>query len=211
MTKAISPPHPRPVGGPAHTIRCEREGRVEEVTLRAVGVSTLIYGAGAWVLLTLLYLRSKRHQAENPTEGLGAGVLWRKLRRRHFGADPISPPSPARTFSSVRIFQSGGAAAPDPQWLSTSTGPRPCLNASTQALPGDMRHSGSFFIYTQLTYRIAMKAIFIELPYAGDVIPGTGGLRKVRFLDARRGMKKMKWTTRPPKNVRPWPPCCTKN
>lgn len=59
--------------GTAHTIRCEREGRVQEVTLRAIGVSTLIYGAGAWVLLTLLYLRSKRQQDENPTAGLSSG------------------------------------------------------------------------------------------------------------------------------------------
>ncbi len=53
--------------GTAHTIRCEHEGRVQEVTLRAIGVATLIYGAGAWVLLTLLYRLSRRHQAENPT------------------------------------------------------------------------------------------------------------------------------------------------
>ncbi|HWK61847.1 MAG TPA: SHOCT domain-containing protein [Eoetvoesiella sp.] len=33
--------------GTSHTIRCERQGRAEEVTLRAIGVSTLIYGAGA--------------------------------------------------------------------------------------------------------------------------------------------------------------------
>ncbi len=60
--------------GTSHTIRCEREGRVQEVTLRAIGVSTLIYGAGAWVLLTLLNLRSKRQQDENPNEGLAAGI-----------------------------------------------------------------------------------------------------------------------------------------
>ena len=59
--------------GTNHTIRCEREGRVQEVTLRAIGVSTLIYGAGAWVLLTLLVLRSRQHQAENPA-GLGGRV-----------------------------------------------------------------------------------------------------------------------------------------
>lgn len=60
--------------GTSHTIRCERQGRVEEVTLRAIGVSALIYGAGAWVLLTLLHLlRPKRRQAENPA-GLGAGL-----------------------------------------------------------------------------------------------------------------------------------------
>jgi hypothetical protein len=60
--------------GTAYTMRCEREGRVEEVSLRAIGVSTLIYGAGAWVLLTLLNLRSKRQQDENPNEGLAAGI-----------------------------------------------------------------------------------------------------------------------------------------
>jgi hypothetical protein len=60
--------------GTSHTIRCEREGRVQEVTLRAIGVSTLIYGAGAWVLLTLLVLRSRRQQAEHPPGGLGAGL-----------------------------------------------------------------------------------------------------------------------------------------
>lgn len=60
--------------GTAHTIRCEREARVQEVTLRAIGVSTLIYGAGAWVLLTLLVLLSKRQQDESPTGGLGAGL-----------------------------------------------------------------------------------------------------------------------------------------
>ncbi|MFC4296995.1 SHOCT domain-containing protein [Castellaniella hirudinis] len=60
--------------GMAHTIRCEREGRLQEVTLRAIGVSTLIYGTGAWVLLTLLYLCSRRHQDENPTGGLAAGI-----------------------------------------------------------------------------------------------------------------------------------------
>jgi hypothetical protein len=70
-------------------------------------------------------------------------------------------------------------------------------------------------IYTQPTYT-SMRALFVELPAferhrssylddeafgdlqqellerpdSGDVIPGTGGLRKVRFADARRGKGK---------------------
>lgn len=102
--------------GTSHTIRCERQGRVEEVTLRAIGVSTLIYGAGAWVLLTLLYLRSKRHQTENPP-GLGAelgglasadDILAALTRKLKSGAgSPMTldlhghtPPSPGGTSSS---------------------------------------------------------------------------------------------------------------
>lgn len=67
-------------------------------------------------------------------------------------------------------------------------------------------------VYTQDTYNIVVRAVFVELPpfdrhrgrylddeaflklqeelledpEAGDVIPGTGGLRKMRFADRRR-------------------------
>ncbi len=70
--------------------------------------------------------------------------------------------------------------------------------------------------YTRITYNHFMKAIFVELhafsrhradylddaafgglqqtllenPQAGDLIEGTGGLRKLRFADARRGKGK---------------------
>lgn len=70
--------------------------------------------------------------------------------------------------------------------------------------------------HTQLTYNFAMKAMFVELPpfertrkdymddeayrllqlelldnpKAGDVIEGTGGLRKLRQADPRRGKGK---------------------
>jgi len=69
---------------------------------------------------------------------------------------------------------------------------------------------------TQLAYRIALKALFVETPVferyretylkdagyrslqnellsdptAGQLIPGTGGLRKLRFPDVRRGKGK---------------------
>ncbi|MGB3424964.1 MAG: toxin [Castellaniella sp.] len=36
----------------------------------------------------------------------------------------------------------------------------------------------------------SLQSILLQQPYAGDVIPGTGGLRKIRFLDARRGKGK---------------------
>lgn len=71
-------------------------------------------------------------------------------------------------------------------------------------------------LYTQLAYTTGMKAVFIELPAferhredyfdddgfarlqaalmvdpaAGDLIEGTGGLRKLRFADRRRGKGK---------------------
>ena len=71
-------------------------------------------------------------------------------------------------------------------------------------------------VYTRLAYNRAMKAVFVELPAferhradyldddsfqslqnllimhpeAGNVIPGTGGLRKLRFADPRRGKGK---------------------
>lgn len=70
--------------------------------------------------------------------------------------------------------------------------------------------------YTQLAYHCVMKAVFVELPAfvrhradylddeafrklqnlllkapeAGDLIPGTAGLRKLRFSDGRRGKGK---------------------
>lgn len=71
-------------------------------------------------------------------------------------------------------------------------------------------------IYTQVAYNAAMKAVFVELPAfsrfrerylddtgfhrlqellmenpeAGDVIPDSGGLRKLRFADTRRSKGK---------------------
>jgi hypothetical protein len=71
-------------------------------------------------------------------------------------------------------------------------------------------------VYTQVAYNAAVKAVFVELPAfaryradylddaafaglqqalmqnpaAGEVIQGTGGLRKMRFADARRGKGK---------------------
>jgi len=71
-------------------------------------------------------------------------------------------------------------------------------------------------VYTQTAYNAAVKAVFVELPAferrradylddkafgdlqqalmknpeAGEVIEGTGGLRKMRFADARRGKGK---------------------
>jgi hypothetical protein len=102
--------------GTSHTIRCERQGRVEEITLRAVGVSTLIYGAGAWVLLTLLHLRSKRHRAENPMEpGAGLGGLA--------AADDIFVALTQKLKSGTRspmIFDLHGRASPLPGGASSS-------------------------------------------------------------------------------------------
>jgi len=74
-------------------------------------------------------------------------------------------------------------------------------------------HVGARCRYPQLAYRIPLQAVFVELPAferlrssylsdeefsalqqvlmaqpeAGDVIPGAGGLRKLRFADRRRG------------------------
>lgn len=90
--------------------------------------------------------------------------------------------------------------------------------ASKQKLPMiDLSREQSWFAnYPQLAYSLCMKATFIELPPfaryrqvyldddafrslqqlllgqpdAGDVIQGTGGLRKVRFADAKRGKGK---------------------
>ena len=71
-------------------------------------------------------------------------------------------------------------------------------------------------VYTQIAYNVSMKAVFVELPAferhradylddaafarlqqalmknpeSGNVIEGTGGLRKMRFVDARRGKGK---------------------
>ena len=71
-------------------------------------------------------------------------------------------------------------------------------------------------IYTQIAYNLSMKSVFIELPAferhrsdylddaafselqqlmmknpeTGEVIEGTGGLRKMRFADSRRGKGK---------------------
>ena len=71
-------------------------------------------------------------------------------------------------------------------------------------------------VYTQIAYNTCVKAVFVELPAferyrtdyldeeafgnlqnalmrnpeAGEVIQGTGGLRKVRFADKRRGKGK---------------------
>ena len=71
-------------------------------------------------------------------------------------------------------------------------------------------------VYTQVTYNSQVQAVFVELPAfelyrpayldaagfarlqqhlmanpeAGDVIEGTGGLRKLRFADVRRGKGK---------------------
>jgi len=74
-------------------------------------------------------------------------------------------------------------------------------------------HSGSSCEYPQLAYSAPLKATFVELPAferfrasylsdddfaalqlalmarpdAGDIVPGAGGLRKLRFADRRRG------------------------
>ncbi|WP_245220308.1 type II toxin-antitoxin system RelE/ParE family toxin [Pusillimonas caeni] len=90
--------------------------------------------------------------------------------------------------------------------------PRAYYISSFQQTSGVVRS----FIHTQFTYTIKMKASFIELPAfqrhrehymddatlrnfqsmllqqpeAGDVMAGTGGLRKARFIDLRRGKGK---------------------
>src|SRR5439155_9250908 len=86
-------------------------------------------------------------------------------------------------------------------------------SASTAALPL-LRYADC--VHTQVAYNTSVKAVFVELPAferyradylddkafgnlqaflmsnpeAGDVIEGTGGLRKMRFADRRRGKGK---------------------
>lgn len=83
-------------------------------------------------------------------------------------------------------------------------------------MTGRAAHCGADCQYPQLAYRLPLKATFIELPAferhrggylsddefselqallmarpdAGDLIPGAGGLRKLRFSDRRRGKGK---------------------
>jgi hypothetical protein len=77
-------------------------------------------------------------------------------------------------------------------------------------------HTQALYYHTQSAYSVAMRALFVELPAferqrdeylddesframqnalmddpsAGDVIQGTGGLRKLRWTDKRRGKGK---------------------
>lgn len=79
-----------------------------------------------------------------------------------------------------------------------------------------VRHIHALYYYTQSAYSPAVRALFVELPAferlrneylddesfrgmqnalmedpsAGDVIQGTGGLRKLRWMDKRRGKGK---------------------
>lgn len=85
-----------------------------------------------------------------------------------------------------------------------------------QSLPVQLRDAYRIALYTQLTYTLSMKTTFVELPSfsryrvdyldderfrslqlemmknpeAGDLIEGTGGLRKLRYGDPRRNKGK---------------------
>jgi hypothetical protein len=54
-------------------------------------------------------------------------------------------------------------------------------------LPAFDRHRGEYL--SDEAFRI-LQAVLMNSPDAGDVIEGTGGLRKLRFADVRRGKGK---------------------
>jgi hypothetical protein len=54
-------------------------------------------------------------------------------------------------------------------------------------LPAFERYRAEYFSDEAFTI---LQAILMKSPEAGDVIEGTGGLRKLRFADARRGKGK---------------------
>jgi hypothetical protein len=61
------------------------------------------------------------------------------------------------------------------------------MKATFIELPAFQRHRERYL--DDSAFR-GLQSILLQQPYAGDVIPGTGGLRKIRFLDARRGKGK---------------------
>ena len=61
------------------------------------------------------------------------------------------------------------------------------VNAQFVELPAFERHRSAFLDDDQ--YRI-LQSVLLADPEAGDVVEGTGGLRKLRFGDARRGKGK---------------------
>ena len=54
-------------------------------------------------------------------------------------------------------------------------------------LPAFDRHRAEYL--SDEAFRM-LQAVLMKSPYAGDAIEGTGGLRKLRFADARRGKGK---------------------
>ena len=54
-------------------------------------------------------------------------------------------------------------------------------------LPAFERHRAAYFDDAGFA---ALQQVLIADPEAGDVVQGTGGLRKIRFADARRGKGK---------------------
>ena len=54
-------------------------------------------------------------------------------------------------------------------------------------LPPFARHRGDYLPDSGF---MALQNVLMKNPLAGDVIEGTGGLRKLRFADARRGKGK---------------------
>jgi hypothetical protein len=54
-------------------------------------------------------------------------------------------------------------------------------------LPAFTRHRAEYLDDDAL---LALEKLLMKNPDAGDQIPGTGGLRKLRFADARRGKGK---------------------
>lgn len=51
-------------------------------------------------------------------------------------------------------------------------------------LPAFERHRADYFDDDDFS---RLQNLLMLYPEAGDLIPGTGGLRKLRFVDARRG------------------------
>jgi hypothetical protein len=61
------------------------------------------------------------------------------------------------------------------------------MKATFVELPAFERHRGSYLSDEDFA---ALQAMLVARPDVGDVVPGTGGLRKLRFVDRRRGKGK---------------------
>src|SRR5258706_6443159 len=61
------------------------------------------------------------------------------------------------------------------------------MNAVIVGLPGFERQRAEYFADESL---LELQSLWMLHPEAGDLIPGTGGLRKLRFADKRRGKGK---------------------
>jgi hypothetical protein len=67
------------------------------------------------------------------------------------------------------------------------------VKAAFVELPAFDRHRAEYL--SDDAFRM-LQATLMKSPYAGDAIEGTGGLRKLRFADARRGKGKTRRPTR---------------